>query len=69
MDIENNIKEIKKINDNFKKLNNFNTNKIKFVSEEEKEIKKFVENIGYFYSNENNFRFQKCPINNSYERI
>ncbi len=66
INIENNIKDLKIINENFKKCNNENIDKIKFIPEEESKINEFMETIksfGNIYYDSNFFKFKQCPKN------
>ena len=66
INIENIIKDLDKLNENFKKYNDENIDKIKFIPEEESTIYEFMETIkslgNVFYDN-NNFNFKECPMN------
>ena len=63
INIENNIKDINRINDSIKKWNSYNNKKIKFIPEED-EINNFIEKIKIFGEIAyNKFIFKKCPIN------
>ena len=65
INIENDVKNIKIVNENLKAANNKNFLKKKFIVEEN-EINKFLENIkvlGKITSYENIYKFKKCPIN------
>ena len=57
---------MKIINENFKKCNNENIDKIKFIPEEESKINEFMETIksfGNIYYDSNFFKFKQCPKN------
>ena len=69
IDIENNIKDIDKINENIKKCNFKNSKKIIF-SPNDNEINNFIEKIkvfGNIYFN--NFKFKQCPKNINKDRL
>ena len=68
IDIENNIKNIKLINENMKYCNSFDL-KFNFEPEKDEEINKFIETIKTFGNIISiKFKFKKCPLNISEER-
>ncbi len=65
INIENNIEDLKTINENFKKCNNENIEKIKFIPDEENKINEFMEIIksfGNIYYDNISYKFKQCPI-------
>ena len=68
INIENNIKEINKVNKNIKSSNLNKNKKFKF-SPDENQINEYLEKIrafGKIYNN--NYKFKKCPMNIKEER-
>ena len=66
INIENIIKDLDKLNENFKKYNDENIDKIKFIPEEESTIYEFMETIkslGNVYYDNNNLNFKEFPTN------